>query len=236
MSEKSTPIFNYSDIVKFNIGGTIFSTYISTITKKILKPNSSELYAPNLLERLLKDEEKYDENRAIFIDRNPQHFNHMLDFLRLVNKYKLPTDEDLINRIYEEAEFYQIEALIDVILPFSGSTILTSKNAKKLTELCGFSVPEKWMLLYRGDTEGLKVKGEKSFHAKFTGIPRTMIVAKSNGGSSIFGCYTEKGWNSKSDTSSFLFSLISNDDVDFSFLNASNIEIYTRNIPNIIRV
>lgn len=40
-----------SDIIKFNVGGKIFSTYISTLTKKIPKmENPDEFYEPHLLE------------------------------------------------------------------------------------------------------------------------------------------------------------------------------------------
>ena len=41
---------NDSDIVKFNVGGKIFSTYKTTLTKRIKKPESEEFYDPNLLE------------------------------------------------------------------------------------------------------------------------------------------------------------------------------------------
>ena len=36
------------EIVKFNIGGTYFSTLKSTLQRKIKKQNSTEYYAPNL--------------------------------------------------------------------------------------------------------------------------------------------------------------------------------------------
>jgi hypothetical protein len=38
-----------SDIVKFNVGGKIFSTFVSTLTKKIKKNNSDEYCEPHLL-------------------------------------------------------------------------------------------------------------------------------------------------------------------------------------------
>ena len=38
-----------SDIVKFNVGGKIFSTFVSTLTKKIKKTNSDEFYDCHLL-------------------------------------------------------------------------------------------------------------------------------------------------------------------------------------------
>lgn len=238
------------DIIKFNIGGTLFSTYISTITKRIAKTNNKkDFYQANLLESLLNNKEhvKYDENKAIFIDRNPQYFIHIVDYLRLVDKYKLPKCKEIQQRIFEEAEFYQIEGLIHMLVPFKDSVILNSVHARNLTKLCGFRMCESWTLLYRGSTDGFD---QKKFHAKFDGIPKTLIVAKTKNDENIFGCYTEKGWNNNSKKSGsgnegpcgtgdqFLFSLISNEDVDFSFFDAkvSDIEVYTRFIPNIIRV
>ena len=42
-----------SEIVKFNVGGTIFSTYRSTLTKRIKKFNSEEYYDAHLLNLML---------------------------------------------------------------------------------------------------------------------------------------------------------------------------------------
>jgi len=82
-----SPIEN--EIVKFNVGGTIFSTYRSTLTKRIKKFNSDEYYDPHLLNGLIMGltEIKFDDNNAIFIDRSPDYFNYVLDYLRNISKY-----------------------------------------------------------------------------------------------------------------------------------------------------
>ena len=232
---------NDDDIVKFNIGGTIFSTLKSTITKRIAKSakNSAdtEYYEPNLLESYIRGdrEVKYDEDKAIFVDRSPKYFSYMLDFLR--DEFRVPDDEEeILNNVFEEAEFYHIHALLDLIVPFKDSTILTSKNAKDLVKLCGFSLNDSWSLLYRGSTNGFN---QKEFHTRFDGIPKSLIIAKSSK-SSIFGCYTDRGWNyankHKSNKNSFLFNLILNDDDNYDMFKASDIEIYTKYVPDIIRV
>ena len=158
--------------------------------------------------------------------------------------YNVPS---LLNSIYKEAEFYQVNALIDMLIPFRDSTILTSKNAMDLVNLCGFSIPDTWTLLYRGGASGNGSEefDKKKFQAKCDRVPQSLIIAKSKG-ASIFGCYTEKGWNasggnksgqaSVDDSSSFLFSLISNEDVDFAFFKANTVEVYSRTLPSIIRV
>ena len=73
-----------SDIIKLNIGGCLFSSLKSTLTKKI-KNEDGELYMPNMFEALLNGfvKPKYDENKAIFIDRNPKYFENILEYLFL---------------------------------------------------------------------------------------------------------------------------------------------------------
>ena len=76
-------------IVKINIGGVQYATSLSTL--KMSKSSS-------LLSRLL--DAKLDENSAIFIDRNPQYFSHVLDYMRSVNDdsndFELPDNEHAI--------------------------------------------------------------------------------------------------------------------------------------------
>ena len=81
---------NDSGIIKFNVGGTYFSTSKSTLDKKIKKANLSEYYETHLLQALITGMFKvnYDENKAIFIDRNPTYFNLILDYLRSLDSKK----------------------------------------------------------------------------------------------------------------------------------------------------
>ena len=89
-------------IVKFNIGGTIFATFASTICKKIPKPylNTNGFYRPNLLERILLGDVKpiLDDQKCIFMDRSSKYFDCILDYLRASN-----TNEDFFlpkNKIF----------------------------------------------------------------------------------------------------------------------------------------
>ena len=114
-----------TEIVKFNVGGTIFSTYRSTLTKRIKKFNSEEYYDPHLLNGLIMGltNVKIDDNNAIFIDRNPDYFNYVLDYLRSVSasetvqKFSLPKDEDILKEIANEAKYYKVAGLRDLIYP-----------------------------------------------------------------------------------------------------------------------
>ncbi|RNA04959.1 BTB POZ domain-containing KCTD3-like [Brachionus plicatilis] len=107
-----------SDIVKLNVGGTMFSTLKSTLTKKI-EDKDGKLYLPNMFESLVDGfvKPKYDENKAIFIDRNPKYFGCILDYLRMANtdfEYELASSIDK-NELLKEEKFYNIQGLVDLI-------------------------------------------------------------------------------------------------------------------------
>lgn len=80
-----------SDIVEMNVGGQLFSTLRSTITKKVRKINSNgskdEVYDSNIIEAILNGfvEPTKDKGDHLFIDRNPKLFGYILDYLRLAN-------------------------------------------------------------------------------------------------------------------------------------------------------
>lgn len=83
------------EIVKLNIGGTLYSTLISTLIKSV------ENSKPSTLEELCTHALKahFDENNAIFIDRNPQYFSYVLDYLRSLKSsdiLELPNDVDIL--------------------------------------------------------------------------------------------------------------------------------------------
>jgi hypothetical protein len=70
-----------SEIIKINVGGSVFASYKSTFTKKIKKPNSEDYYTANLIEEILDGRLDYnlDDNGGIFFDRNPFYFEFILE-------------------------------------------------------------------------------------------------------------------------------------------------------------
>ncbi|CAF0782672.1 unnamed protein product [Brachionus calyciflorus] len=201
-----------SDIVRLNVGGQLFSTLKSTLTKKI-KNESGQFYSPTMFEGLVNGfvQPKYDENQAIFIDRNPKYFSYILDYLRIANTetdFELPDNVDKKD-LRKEAKYYNIEGLLEMTdTKLLKSNILTSDSAKDLMKLCGFPESEKWFLVYRGSKDGF---GAKDFHAKCDGVAKTLTVVKTANGN-VFGGYTEAAWSQtgsyKSDPNAFLFSLV----------------------------
>jgi hypothetical protein len=213
-----------TDIVKFNVGGTLFSTLKTTITKKIKKKfNQGEFYENNLLEDLLtkKSRSTYDyENNAIFIDRNPKYFNFILDYLRKIenlndcDQFESAIDKKTLEELIKEANFYKVYGLKDLI-EYSNilfSKILTSNQTNDLIKLCKFQ-KFNLNLIYRGSADGFS--GE-IFHKKCDKIPKTLTVVKVKDNDNIFGGYTEQTWDgdklTKKDPKSFVFSLVNKDD------------------------
>lgn len=208
-----------SDIVKLNIGGSLFSTFKSTLTKQLTDKNGN-LYSPNLFVSFLNGfaKPKYDENNAIFIDRNPKYFGHLLDFLRIANsnlEYEVPGDLDR-NELIKEAKYYNVKALEDFLniedikisLKNFDSTILSKNKFDELMKFCEFPKNTKWTLLYRASRDGF---GSNDFHSKCDAKPNNLVIVKSSQGY-IFGGYTSEYWDTSdkfiSDEKAFLFTFV----------------------------
>ena len=91
-------------IVKLNVGGHYFTTSLQTLTKD---PNS-------MLAAMFsgKFEMEPRGDGAFFIDRDETHFRFILNYLR-TGKLTSPEGEAALKELQEEAEFYQIEGLIE---------------------------------------------------------------------------------------------------------------------------
>ena len=98
-----------TNIVKLNVGGTI---YITTKTTLLSVPDSyfGVLLSSNFKPTLIED--------AFFIDRSGILFEHILNYLRtqpLQNespyRYQLPNDENLLKSLLLEADFYLLSEL-----------------------------------------------------------------------------------------------------------------------------
>ena len=107
MSKKLDQV-HFSSTVKLNVGGQHFTTSMQTLTKD---PNS--MLAAMFSGRF---DMKPSEDGSFFIDRDGTHFRFILNFLR-TGKLTLPEGATFIKELEEEAEFYQIQGLIDALRP-----------------------------------------------------------------------------------------------------------------------
>ena len=207
MSKKLDQV-HFSSTVKLNVGGQHFTTSVQTLTKD---PNS--MLAAMFSGRF---DMKPSEDGSFFIDRDGTHFRFILNFLR-TGKLTLPEGATFIKELEEEAEFYQIQGLIDALRsakltvkvctpdePFRESTILTNVEYRKILKAW---LPEamvgKWRLLFRASRDGFAAS---TFHSKCDNKGPTVTVVKS--GANIFGGFTEKPWTSPGAGRKFLLQLI----------------------------
>ena len=107
-------------IVKLNVGAHYFTTSLETLTKD---PNS-KLAAMFSSE----SEMKPSEDGAFFIDRDGTHFRFILNYLR-TGKLTLPEGATFTEELKEEAEFYQIQGLVE---EFNKSMLTESLTTVKL--------------------------------------------------------------------------------------------------------
>ena len=153
----------------------------------------------------------YDENKAIFIDRNPKYFGYILDYLRNIdssNPFNVPKlNQEGTQELEDEANYFGLHGLIELINPFE-SLIIQEHEKSDFFNLCNLCFGKKWKRLYRASVDGFL---SQNFHTKCDGIPNTLTIIKSIQGY-VFGGYTTASWDQsstyKNDKNSFIFSFI----------------------------
>ena len=197
MSQKLSQV-HFSSTVKLDVGGQHFTTTVQTLTKD---PNS-------MLAAMFsgKFERKPSEDGSFFIDRDGTHFRFILNFLR-TGKLTLPEGATFIKELEEEAEFYQIQGLVDALKPanstvearnlgepFAESIILTNVEEQRvLRSWLPEAMAGGWRLLFRASRDGYAAS---VFHSKCDNKGPTVTVVKSRG--NIFGGFTEEPWTNQS--------------------------------------
>ena len=131
--------------------GKYFSIFKSDILKEVPKSNNNNLinetqyYRPSLLQALITGvlAVKYDENKAIFINRDSKYFNYILNYLRVANtseSFSQPCNLNDLKCLLKESEFYQMDGLTDLLNKTLNSQTKTKsfkksiRNRKKLIE------------------------------------------------------------------------------------------------------
>ena len=117
--QQGQSIFSIPSIVKLNVGGHYFTTSLQTLTRD---PNSmlAVMFSG-------KFEMKPLEDGAFFIDRDGTHFRFILNYLR-TGKLTLPDGATSLKEFAEEAEFYQIQGILDKLKSMTDSLTRVKLN------------------------------------------------------------------------------------------------------------
>ena len=179
--------------VNLNVGGHHFTTSVQTLTKD---PDS--MLAAMFSGRF---QLKPYEDGAFFIDRDGTHLRYILNYLR-TGKLTLPEDKTLVKELLEEAEFYQIQGMIDELVPnestfpasspteiFLESDILINEEHQKVLKAWLSPLQGKWRLLFRASRDGFAAE---TFHSKCDNLGPTVTIVKN--GNYIFGGFTDVSW------------------------------------------
>jgi len=131
MEELTAHQYNSPNVVKLNVGGTVFTTTLETICKG--KSMLSVMFSG-------KFSMKPNENGEYFIDRDPTYFGHILNYLRKGTIDMGKFEQNQLIDLKEEIEYYQIESLSGIFeeqsssvtfMPhYHGSTIQLSNDNK----------------------------------------------------------------------------------------------------------
>ena len=183
--------------VNLNVGGQHFTTTVQTLTKD---PDS--MLAAMFSGRFPM---KPSEDGTFFIDRDGNYFRYILNYLR-DGKLSLPEGATFHEEIEAEAEFYQIQGILEELgkprpsksadqranatEPFGESEILTQEHAKILLGMVPYKTG-RWRLLFRASRDGFAAG---SFHSKCDKKGPTLTIVRS--GRFIFGGFTEAAWSS----------------------------------------
>ena len=138
---------------------------------------------------------KPGEDGSYFIDRDGTRY--ILNYLR-TGKLVLPDDKVVRKELLNEAEFYQIDGILDELKanPFKDSAILSSEQREILVDWLKDtreSLGDDYVLLYRASRNGWAAS---NFHSCCDNKGPTVTVIKY--GNYIFGGYTEQSWQSSS--------------------------------------
>jgi hypothetical protein len=111
-------------VVKLNVGGFSFQTTVVTLTS----------HPDSMLAAMFSGRYKLptDEKGRVFIDRDGTHFRYILNFLR-DGTLNVPSDNILLMDILQEAQFYQLHKLVQLVKLLLKPTATQSVNRTRLT-------------------------------------------------------------------------------------------------------
>ncbi|CAJ0591485.1 unnamed protein product [Cylicocyclus nassatus] len=146
---------NHGELLKINVGGVIFETSLSTVTRA----KNSVLFA------LVAD----SRQEHVFIDRDPTHFAKVLDYLRDGERFVPPSNDDTRDSLRNEAEFYNLPGLANLCACDVGDKV---KWTKKAIDRCYMLRCENEEFCYYSGYRNNCMVCESELYGEDEGIPR----------------------------------------------------------------
>jgi len=162
---------------------------------------------PNMLIQTIKEMQKKQEESLKDIKFKLTEMNQVKYHVKATNQFE--PNPSLLNQEGDPSLFGLIK-LNGYLLNFNPfkSEIISYQQSLELLNLCGFSLKDKWSLLYRATRDGFE---PCDFHSKCDCQSNTLTIFKAKESKFIFGGFTTAFWDSssgwKSDPSAFIFSL-----------------------------
>jgi len=109
--------------IRLNVGGSLFLTTKSTLTK----------FSDSMLGTMFSGRHKIvveKEDSAVFIDRSPQYFSQILNYLRDGDVFVPDNEQDKYGLI-KEADFYGLKGLVDLVQAGEKKSDKNEKSVKR---------------------------------------------------------------------------------------------------------
>eukprot|EP01121_Diplochlamys_sp_Union-15-3_P003488 TRINITY_DN1337_c0_g6_i1.p1 TRINITY_DN1337_c0_g6~~TRINITY_DN1337_c0_g6_i1.p1 ORF type:complete len:330 (-),score=49.88 TRINITY_DN1337_c0_g6_i1:13-1002(-) len=203
-TKKKISSVHFQEGVKLNIGGKVFKTTLQTLRKE-----------DSMLSRMFSGSGfsvTKDEDGCYFIDRPGKPFGPILHYLQ-TGTFLPPKDENALNAIKMEVNFYQIPFLVEYFNKiYIQSNILTTESQKvHLAKMLNSKL--NWKLILDSQTGG---QSAETFDSCVKGKSNILVVIQATTGF-IFGAFVAdkfgpgeaSGWISGS-TETFLWTLRNN--------------------------
>ncbi|KAI6655126.1 BTB/POZ domain-containing protein KCTD7-like [Oopsacas minuta] len=114
----------FSAIINLNVGGTLFTTRLRTLTSR----------SDSMLSRMFSGYSiDKDSDGRYFIDRDGKYFSHILNYLRDPSNFVISVD--IIPAVLVEAEYYQISGMVELLR--GHPSLLTTKVMKRYRDHLG---------------------------------------------------------------------------------------------------
>lgn len=94
-----------SSLLVLDVGGVVFKTSTQTA-------EAEEGFFRGMVKSLQRGRRKR-EDHPLFVDRDPTHFRHVLNYMR--GSPSFPEGEAEIDELEREADFYSLQGLVDLV-------------------------------------------------------------------------------------------------------------------------